>query len=198
MRSTQKLSETEKFKFKGIEQNFGLIDFWKWAFSDLITNKNRGVLAEFIVARLLGLDYMIRPEWRLFDLEYIAGKSKSIKIEIKSAAYLQGWDNKKLSKIIFEISPKSVWLQDKQRYNKNELKRHSDVYIFCLLSHQDRVTLNPLELSQWDFFILRTEVLDEKKGMQKKISFESLLKLKPVKTSFDKFENDFNSCINET
>jgi hypothetical protein len=48
--------------------------------SDLVSNSTRGVLAEFIVARALGLDTGVRTEWQAFDLETASGK----KIEVKS------------------------------------------------------------------------------------------------------------------
>jgi len=35
---------------------FGMEDFWRWSASDLLSNALRGVLAEFIVARALGID----------------------------------------------------------------------------------------------------------------------------------------------
>jgi hypothetical protein len=35
---------------------FTVLDFWQWSSSDLVSNSTRGCIAEFIVARALGLD----------------------------------------------------------------------------------------------------------------------------------------------
>ena len=69
-------------------------DFWRWAYSDLLMNKTRGVLAEFIVAKALGLDLSVRNAWSHHDLVTKKGTS----IEVKASGYLQSWEQKELSK----------------------------------------------------------------------------------------------------
>jgi hypothetical protein len=56
-----------------------------------------------------------------------------------------------------------------------EQKRQSDVYAMCLLSHKDKLTLNPLGLGQWEFYIVPTALLNESLPTQKSVSL-SLLK----------------------
>ena len=46
----------EHFYFEDMPQKFSLQDFWRWQSSDLLNNTLRGVLAEFLVAKALGLD----------------------------------------------------------------------------------------------------------------------------------------------
>ncbi|MFD5893696.1 MULTISPECIES: hypothetical protein [unclassified Streptomyces] len=46
--------------FSGLEAT--LSDFWRFAMSDLRTNTVRGYLAEFLVARAMGVE-TIRVEW---------------------------------------------------------------------------------------------------------------------------------------
>jgi hypothetical protein len=65
-----------------------------------------------------------------------------------------------------------------------ERKRQADVYVFCLLAHKDKATLDPLDLSQWEFYVLPSKVPDEKLPTQKTISLAGLLRLAPVKTEF--------------
>ena len=72
-------------------------EFWRWAFSDLRENITRGVLAEFLVARALGERRPIRSAWDDYDVETPTGT----KVEVKSAAYLQSWPQRKLSRITF-------------------------------------------------------------------------------------------------
>ena len=50
---------------------------------------------------------------------------------------------------------------------------------------KDKDTVNPLDLTQWDFYILDTEVLNKKLPTQKTITLSSLLKLDPVKAKYD-------------
>lgn len=49
-------SGTEPFRVNSSSAPFSLIDYWRWAHSDLVVNTERGVLAEFIVARALGIE----------------------------------------------------------------------------------------------------------------------------------------------
>jgi hypothetical protein len=58
----------ESFHFAGREAGFDLLSFWRWSVSDLVSNATRGRLAEFIVARALGVQIPVRGEWDAFDL----------------------------------------------------------------------------------------------------------------------------------
>lgn len=40
--------------FEGIGGEHTLQDFWAWAFSDLVSNTERGKLAEYLVAKAMG------------------------------------------------------------------------------------------------------------------------------------------------
>jgi hypothetical protein len=172
----------EVFEFNGQPLQLSLIDFWRWSASDLVSNAARGILAEYIVASALGLagTGKIRSEWDAYDLLTADG----IKIEVKSAAYLQSWYHKKLSAISFGIRPTSAW-DDATNERSSELKRQSDVYVFCVLHHQDKATLDPLNLDQWTFYILPSAILEEKYPVQKSIGLKSLLKLKPYIAKYD-------------
>lgn len=76
----------EPFHANGTAVGCDLLDFWQWSTSDLVSNVTRGRLAEYIVARALGLDTNgVRNEWAAFDLQTESG----VKIEVKSAAFIQ-------------------------------------------------------------------------------------------------------------
>lgn len=62
---TKLLEPTEKFKFNNENLDISITDFWKWNQSDLIENRNRGILAEFIVKSALNIDTKTRLEWVL-------------------------------------------------------------------------------------------------------------------------------------
>ncbi len=75
-------------------------EFLAWAYDDLLTNTTRGVLAEYIVAKALGICDTKRVEWDKYDL--VIG---DIGVEVKSAAYVQTWKQTRLSEIAFNIRP---------------------------------------------------------------------------------------------
>lgn len=151
-----------------------LLDFWRWAASDLVGNALRGILAEYIVATALDLPQSVHVEWDTFDLQTPGG----LTLEIKSAAYVQAWEQKALSKITFGIAPTRAF-EAATNDHTGPLQRQADVYVFCLLHHLDRATVDPLDLSQWTFYVLPTAVLEAQCPVQKSIVLASLLRMKP-------------------
>ncbi|MFE4337328.1 hypothetical protein ACFRQM_51035 [Streptomyces sp. NPDC056831] len=156
-----------------------LADFWSWACSDLAGNTMRGVLAEYLVATALGAATGTRTAWDTVDIR----TPEKWRIEVKSAAYLQSWAQPKPSRVSFGIAPASGW-DAHTGTSSAEVLRRSDVYVFCLLHHQDKQTLNLLDLDQWTFYVLSTQVLDEHCPTQKSLSLSSLERLGPLRTDF--------------
>jgi len=162
-----------------------LLDFWRWNCSDLVSNATRGVLAEFIVASALGIDLSIpRTEWAAWDLTSPEG----IRIEVKSAAYLQSWTQKEFSKISFSIRPARVWDAVTGIVDK-EPQRSADVYVFCLLKHQEKETLDPLNLEQWEFYVLSTAELNNYTRSKTSITLPSLQRLAKKSIQYEKIYN---------
>lgn len=150
-----------------------LSDFWRWSTSDLASNATIGVLAEFIIAQALGVPLdQPRDEWAPWDLTTPEG----IKVEVKSAAYLQSWNQSRLSTISFSIRKTRAWDAESNRQS-DEIKRQADVYVLALLHHQDKSTLDPLNFDQWTFFVLPTSVLNGRKRSQHSITLPSLRRL---------------------
>ena len=87
----------ERFHDGGLDAGFGLLSFWRWSASDLVSNTTRGVLAEYIVAKALGIEEEARDGWAAYDFKTKSG----IKVEVKSAAYVQSWAQRHLSAISF-------------------------------------------------------------------------------------------------
>ena len=163
----QPLNPDEKFIDEESSTNISATigDFWQWAYSDLISNTDRGILAEYIVAIALGIDDTVRVPWGPYDL----GTPAVTKIEVKSASYVQSWYQKELSKIQFGIRKTLEWIPEKNDFG-TEKKRQSDVYVFCLLSQQVKADINPLDLEQWEFYVVPTAVLDKELGDAQSIS----------------------------
>ena len=160
----------EQLTYNHKSLNFSLLDFWRWSVSDILSNATRGRFAEFIVATASNIDTTkCRDEWSAFDLETPEG----IKLEIKSAAYLQSWFQRTLSKISFGTRAALYWdsLTNKQ---SETAKRHADVYVFCLLHHKNKQTVDPLNLNQWEFFVLATKQLNDYNRSQQSITLKSL------------------------
>jgi len=177
---TSRKSGDENFSLRGEPLDLRLSAFWQWSSSDLVSNAMRGVLAEFLVASALGLAEGVRNQWDAFDLLLPDGTQ----LEVKSAAYLQSWAHAKLSNIIFTIRPTLAWSSETNQLS-SELRRQADIYIFCLLDHREKTTLDPMRLEQWKFYLVRSAVLEERHSSQKTISLASLLKLQPMEATFE-------------
>ena len=182
-----KKSGNEPLHVDGKNTDHNLLSFWQWANSEILGNTLRGMLAEYIVSIDINCPYETREEWGAYDLI----TPEDIKVEVKSASYLQSWEQKKFSSILFGIQPTVVWEDNNTR--SEEAKRQADVYVFCLLSHKEKNTIDPLNLSQWEFYILPTSVLNEKCKQQKTISLSSLLKLEPIKCKFGEISSNIMS-----
>ena len=157
---------------RGEPADFTLVDYWKWSASDLLTNTQRGVIAEFLVAKALGVADSPRLEWGWYDLATEKGR----KIEVKSAAYHQSWSQEKPSDIRFNISP-AQWLWDPETNTSTyhvKPVRASDAYVFCLLGRLLHIEPDPLDLDHWTFYVIRTKDLDFEVGTQKTIGIRPL------------------------
>ena len=173
---TEEKSGKESFLFNGIKQDYSLIDFWSWNQSDLIENRTRGILAEYIVKKALEIKSNDRIEWDEYDLITEAG----VKIEIKSAAYIQTWEQTKYSNISFDISVNK----------RSKSERKSDFYVFCLLDCKNQNDINPLKLEQWTFFVVKTVEINNVLQSQGTISLNSLKKkLKHIECKFNGIKN---------
>ncbi|MCL2825617.1 MAG: hypothetical protein FWD57_16615 [Polyangiaceae bacterium] len=160
----------EPFTNNGEPINANISDFWRWAYSDLLNNIHRGKLAEFIVASALCVADGISGTWEKYDITF-----RGIRIEVKSAAYLQSWHQENLSAISFDIRPTLGWDATTGKYDTMQ-KRQADVYVMCLLKHKDKKTVDPLNLEQWEFYVVETAMLNELLAAQKRVSLGFLKK----------------------
>ena len=166
----------EPFHRDGEPLGFDLQDFWAWSVSDLVSNATRGRLAEYLVARALGVPTSgVRNEWAAHDLTAPTG----LKIEVKSAAYLQAWHQRHLSSIVFSIRPARAWDPTTNEQSPHQT-READVYVFALLAHRDKPTLDPMNTAQWRFYAVATRVLNARQRSQHSITLRSLEALAPA------------------
>ena len=165
-----KKTGNENILFNDKDIGVKLIDFWKWSVSDLLSNSTRGIFAEFLVATAMGIELSkVREEWDAYDLVTEDG----IKIEIKTSAYLQTWFQKTYSNILFSIKTSYFWDAETGE-SHTEKTRPSDVYVFCVLKHKDKKTVDPLNLNQWEFYVISTKKLNELHPNKDKIQLSSI------------------------
>lgn len=193
----------EHIMFDGMPTGYLLSDFWRWSSSDLLENTLRGTYSEFIVAAALDLDLSTGFEdWLPWDLTYpfqwkdaTGALRDDICIEVKSASYIQSWEQNKPSNIIFSIRPTLKWETDGCR--STERQRQSDVYVFCLYAETNRRLADPLILDGWEFYIISTAKLDEICGTQKTISLNALQQLDPVRTDYSGIQGAIIQCVTD-
>ena len=73
------------------------------------------------------------------------------------------------------------WIPEKNDFG-TERKRQSDVYVFCLLSQQVKADINPLDLEQWEFYVVPTAVLDKELGDAQSISLSRVKQFSEILT----------------
>lgn len=180
----------EHIIFDGMPTGYLLSDYWAWNSSDLLNNTLRGSFCEFVVSSALGIDLSgTNEDWGAYDVTFpyrwqtADGEERDIiRIEVKSCSYLQSWEQSKLSNILFSIRPTRAW-SPTEGY-ADEVRRQSDVYVFCVYTVKDRSKADPIVLDGWDFYVLTTKQLDDICGPQKTISLPALLALDPIRADY--------------
>ncbi|HJP58884.1 MAG TPA: hypothetical protein VJ865_02760 [Gemmatimonadaceae bacterium] len=173
----KRLTGDEPFTDNGAATDFSVRDFWQWASSDLVVNLVRGLVAEFLVAKALGLADGVRDPWQPYDLKTNGG----LTIEVKSAAYLQTWWQRTHTDIWFTARATRAWDP-----NTNELapsrRWQADIFVFALLHHRNKQTVDPREINQWEFYVVPTKALAQRAGAGQQLSLKSIQKIqsKPV------------------
>lgn len=170
----------EPFHVEGRTLGFDLLSFWQWLSSDVVSNATRGVLAEYLVAQALGVARgSVREEWTPYDLEALDGT----RVEVKSAAYIQSWHQDQFSRIIFRVPKTCAWDKATNRQS-GYMRRQAEVHVFALLAHTDQETLDPLDVSKWEFFVVPTTSLDNRKRSLHSITLRSLRELSGRSVSY--------------
>ncbi|MDP9358717.1 MAG: hypothetical protein M3R02_26250 [Chloroflexota bacterium] len=135
--------------------NVNVRDFWAWALGDLRLNANRGMLAQFLVAKAVG-DTRLRDDgWGDFDVLTPEG----ITVEVKSSGYLQSWRQARPSKIVFSELMGRSWSAETGRGATPEVR--ADVFVFAVHTCQDPDAYDPLDLTAWAFYVLPATIIRE-------------------------------------
>lgn len=180
------MNENEKFTIHNNELDFGILDFWKSKYSNIYNIQE--VIAEFIVEKALGIDKAQNTDyWTLYDILY-----RDYRIEIKETSYYHPWneDGKVSKQRMFGITKANSNYESNETENKFE--RQNDIYVFCLNTGTTKETSNPMNLDNWEFYIIPTFKINKQCGDNKKISLGRVRKI-AEKKSFE----EIKSCIDK-
>lgn len=174
------LTGNEQFHLRENCQKETVKDFWAWSMSRLLADGPRGDLAEFIVNTALGMDITnAKRGWGECDMVY-----RDTRIEVKCSSVLQAWNRSTPTNPVFSIAKTlNCDIQETDTgyvyVGRDNLppKRRSEIYVFCLFANADRETADPLDLSQWKFYIVPTRIINEKCGGKRSISMKGISRL---------------------
>lgn len=148
-----------------------VLDFWFWAFGDLTDDDIKGFFAEWLVQKLLGVESHRRVSWANCDVIIPDGP----RIEVKSTARWQSWKyrgedghRRRLDELEHGATPDSRirFSRLKSRDTSSGLPKSeaardfkADFYVFAFQNEETLDKLNPLDVSQWEFYWVPVEEL---------------------------------------
>jgi hypothetical protein len=183
------VNENMKFIFDDNDTGLTLLDFWKFRYCNIFDLQES--IAEFIVAKALGKETADNLEyWTLYDIDY-RGK----RVEVKETSYYHPWnkDGKVSMQRTFGITKANSSYGDKTHENRYE--RQNDVYVFCLNTGFTAEESYPLNLNNWEFYIVPTKVINEKCENQKTVSLQRIKQLGFEAKRYDEIRQTIDSFI---
>lgn len=183
------LSGDEPFVDGAASTQARILDFWRWAYSDLLRNTQRGVLAEFIVKLALekagiACSYPMRLAFEPYDLlgpevpeKDGSGPPRYARIEVKSAAYIQAWQQRHPNQkqtISFGIAPAKIPDETGDYRDDAPRQRNADLYVFCLFTPPaEKRGANILDLSLWRFYVAKTNTVNRVCSTSGRVTLQS-------------------------
>ena len=169
-----------------------MLDFWKYQYSNIYDMQE--YIAEFVVGKALGINEpMNRDGWTLWDIDY-SGK----RIEVKQTSYYHSWQEKiangKISQQrTFSITPAFTGYKD----STTSYERQNDIYVFCLNTGANEEESYPLDMANWEFYVVPTSVINDNCApSQKSISLGKVRKLVQM-TRFEDLKSVIDSYCNQ-
>lgn len=156
-----------------------VLDFWRWALSDLRMNLARGYLVEYLVARALRDPSPARVEWGPWNVEAEDGTL----VEIKTCGRLQRWASKKLSTPSWSfksVRADKIWSNEAGDYVAVDPAKRVHVWVFALQTAEDPELYDPLELDQWEFRVVPHRELLASGQTSARVSFFEARHIEPV------------------
>ena len=180
----------EKFTFENQELGFEMYDFWKFHFSNIYDLQDK--IAEFIVSKALGVDIAQNNEyWTLWDVSY-RGK----RIEVKETSYYHSFNkDSKISKNRTFGITMANGSYDLEKSGNSLFCRQNDIYVFCLNTGETREASYPLDLNNWEFYVVPTSVINEKCGNNKTISLGRIKSLGFIPKKYNELRQEVDSVV---
>ena len=186
------MNGNEQFTINSEQLAFNMLDFWRFQYSNIFSL--HGEIAEFIVARALGItEAQNSAYWTLWDITY-----RDVRIEVKATAYYHLWneDTKVSQRRAFSIA-KANGAYDAEVSGNKEFCRQNDIYVFCLNKGETKEDSYPLNLDNWEFFVVPTAVLNEKCKDNKSITLSKIKKLGFAPLTYIEIKEAVDKIIDE-
>lgn len=172
------LSGHEQLHENGVPLATGttVLDFWSWSASNLVENLRRAEFGQFLVMTALEAWGHTHDSWISNEIETASG----VRVAVKTAGLRQSWNLQSApdSKPLFNIAPSGQLVEETGRYGEKR-KRFSDVHVFCLYRKGE-----PMDIANWDFYVLPTRVLEAKAPDQKTAVLSRLVRLGARQVAF--------------
>lgn len=178
----------EKFTFDGKDTGFDMLDFWQFQFSSVFNLQE--YIAEFLVAKALGINEAYNTEyWTLFDIAY-----RDKRIEVKQTSYYHPWNEGGIVSVqrTFGITKAN---SNYDSPGKNRFERNNDIYVFCLNTGNTREESYPLNLNNWEFYIVPTSYINEHCGNNKTISLSRIRNIGFAAKRYDEIKAEVDNII---
>lgn len=180
----------EKFIFDGADLHFDYEDFWKFHYSNIYDQQDK--IAEFIVSRALGICEAQNDQyWTLWDISY-----RSKRVEVKETSYYHSFNQEgHVSKQRNFGITMANGSYDPSKSGNTEFCRQNDIYVFCLNTGNTKETSNPLNLNNWEFYIVPTAFINEHCGNNKTISLGRIKSFGFAAKRYDELKKEIDSII---
>lgn len=156
-----------------VHDHFDRTSFALWASGEINSNIKRGMLAEYIVASVLGVLEEHHEEWESYDVLF-----QGVKIEVKSSGFgtppfLQ---TKKPPIPKFDIKQREwAWSNKLNDFvGDGTPTRHADIYVFAVSLARTQMDFRPFSKEDWEFFVVPTVEVNRNFEQQKTVSYTSL------------------------
>lgn len=183
----------EKIVINGQYSDYSMIDFWRWAYSNIRHNMQRGNFADFLVRCAL-VDGGINTRQEIgtglepYDLEgpmirHRDGSTSQSRIEVKSAGAYQTW-GRRTQRVSFSIAPAMMPIEGDYK-DGSPRQRNNDLYVFSYYTAFEE-SANILDMYWWKFYVVPTYMIENDAHLhsQKTISLASVETLSEP-TSFE-------------
>lgn len=88
---------------------------------------------------------------------------------LKSSADCQSWHQCKPSRLSFSIAKATFSRIPQLAKYEGEKTRTADCYVFCHYPEPDKAKVNVLDVSAWDFYVMRTVDLNASFGYARSV-----------------------------